>query len=124
MQRFKKIIFFAIGWLSVGLAVLGVILPVLPTTPFLLVAVWAFSKSSPALAARIRNDRRFGPMISDWQDHGRIPIFGKIAAVVMMFGAAGYLWFYSGLPLWLVISVCIIMLGVAGYVVSRPSGQA
>lgn len=124
MLHFKKITFLVIGWVFVGLAILGVVLPVLPTTPMLIVAVWAFSKSSPTLAARIRNDRRFGPLVRDWQDYGRIPIYGKIAAVVMMFGAGGYLWFYSKLALWLVISVSVAMFGVAGYVVSRPNGKA
>jgi uncharacterized membrane protein YbaN (DUF454 family) len=60
------------------LAVAGIILPILPTTPILLVAVWAFGKPSPEVAQRIRNHRVPGPPVRDWQDHGVISTNAKL----------------------------------------------
>ena len=96
-------------------------MPVLPTTPFLLVAVWAFSRSSPELAAKIRNHPRFGPFIRNWQDHGVIPVYAKILAVLMMTGASIYLVAYSPAPAWVGWPSAVAMAAVGIYVVIRPS---
>lgn len=116
-----RLFYLMVGWLSVGLGVIGIILPVLPTTPFLLVAVWAFSKSSPELAARLRNDPRVGHYIRDWQDHGVIPVAGKVMATVMMSVMGIYLAGFSVLPGWAALGACAVMIGVGAYVLSRPS---
>ena len=104
-----------------GLGGLGIIMPLFPTTPFLLVAVWAFSKSSPELAERIRNHRIAGKYVRDWQDNGVIPLGAKIVAVVMMAAMLAYLQFYAGAPGWAVIAAAIALTGIAGFIVSRPS---
>ena len=116
-----RYIYLALGWFSVGLAIIGIILPVLPTVPFLLVAVWAFSKSSPVLAERIRNHKTFGPLVRDWQDHGAIPFKAKALAVFMMSCTGGYLLFYGHAPQWLAVSICVAMACVAIFIVSRPT---
>jgi uncharacterized protein len=120
-MQIKKLFFLAIGWLSVGLAILGIILPIMPTVPFLLVAIWAFSKSSPVLADRIRNHKTFGPSIRDWQDHKIIPLKAKVAAVVMMGTSGSYLWFWSKAPTWLSGSIVMGMLIVGIFILTRPS---
>jgi uncharacterized membrane protein YbaN (DUF454 family) len=120
-MNLKKLFFQAIGWFSVGLAILGIILPIMPTVPFLLVAVWAFSKSSPELAMRIRNHKTFGPPIRDWQDGGIIPLKGKAAAIIMMACSGSYLWFWSHAPTWFSGSIVAGMILVAGFVLTRPS---
>jgi uncharacterized protein len=120
-MKFKKYIYLAAGWFSVGLAIMGIILPILPTTPFLLVAVWAFSRSSPELAERIRNHKTFGPLVRDWQDAGVIPFKAKILAMAMMTGASVYLWFYSSAPGWVAVIAIASMMAIAIYILSRPS---
>ena len=117
----SRYIYLGIGWFCVGLGVVGIILPVLPTTPFLLVAVWAFSRSSPALAAKIRNHKTFGPLVRHWQDHGVIPLKAKLLAVLMMTGTSVYLLWFSNAPLWLSIVMNIVMAVVAVFVLTRPS---
>lgn len=107
--------------MCVGLGALGIIMPLLPTTPFLLLAVWAFSKSSPEMAEKIRNHRLAGPYIRDWQDEGVIPLGAKIIAMSMMSAMLGYLHFGSGAPAWAVIAAGLAMAGVAAYILSRPS---
>jgi uncharacterized membrane protein YbaN (DUF454 family) len=116
--------YLLLGWTCVVLGGIGVFLPVMPTTPFLIVAVWAFGKSSPALAARIRSHRIIGPYIRDWQDQGVIPLRAKVSAVVMMTAAALYLYFAGIVPVWLAVLTSITMLAVAAYIVSRPSSKA
>lgn len=116
----RRSIYLGVGWLSVGMAIAGVILPILPTTPMLLVAVWAFGKSSPELAERIRSHRVFGQPVRDWQDNGVISPKAKILALGIMTLMGGWLWAYSGLPIWLVVVVTGILAGAVIYVASRP----
>ncbi len=120
-MRIGKYIYLSIGWICVGLGGLGVIMPVLPTTPFLLVAVWAFSRSSPELAAKIRSHPTFGPIIRNWQDHGVIPVYAKVLAIAMMAGAGIYLIAYSPAPDWVAYLSAAVMATVGIYLVTRPS---
>lgn len=117
----RRLIYLGIGWLSLGLAVAGIILPILPTTPFLLVAVWAFGKSSPELAEKIRNHRVWGPPVRDWQDHGVISLKAKLLAITIMSGMGGWLWVYGSLPVWVTLLIIAIMVGAGIFVGSRPS---
>lgn len=66
-----RLVWRIIGLLSLGLAAIGTALPVVPTVPFLLVAAWAFTKSSPELREKIRNNPRYGPIVVAWQDRGK-----------------------------------------------------
>ena len=116
-----RLFYLALGWLSVALGIVGIILPILPTTPFLLVAVWAFSRSSPELAARLRNNPHAGPYIVAWQDYGVIPAKAKVLAMTMMTIMGGYLWGWSGLPLWASAGAIAVLVAVAAYILTRPS---
>jgi uncharacterized membrane protein YbaN (DUF454 family) len=116
----RRLIYLGIGWLSLGMAVAGIILPILPTTPILLVAVWAFGKSSPELAQRIRNHRVLGPPVRDWQDHGVISTNAKFLAILVMTFMGGWLWAYGNLPVWLILLIVAVMAGAGVFVGSRP----
>ncbi len=117
----RRLIYLGIGWLSLGMAVAGIILPILPTTPMLLVAVWAFGKSSPELAEKIRNHRVCGPPVRDWQDHGVISTKAKFLAISIMGLMGGWLWMFSSLPGWLTLLIIAVMVGAGVFVGSRPS---
>ena len=121
LATLRKPLLLGAGWLCVGIGMLGVILPLLPTTPFLLVAIWAFSKSSPELAERIRGHRIAGPYIRDWQDEGVIPVKAKMLAVSMMTGMLVYLAIWVDAPLWVSGVVAAVLAAVAAYIVTRPS---
>jgi len=107
--------------LSLGLAILGIALPVLPTTPLVILAAFCFSRSSPRLARWLENDPRFGPMIRDWRATGSIQPRHKAMAVGMMTAA-------FALSLWMrlpdhVLAIQIICLGgAAWFVLTRPDG--
>lgn len=79
-----RYVYLALGGLFVGLGVLGAFLPVLPTTPFLLVAVWAFSKSSRRLELWLLTHKRFGPRIVAWRENRVVPWPVKITAWTSM----------------------------------------
>ena len=103
------------------MAVAGIILPILPTTPMLLVAAWAFGKSSPELAEKIRNHRVFGPPVRDWQDHGVITLKAKVLAIAVMILMGTWIWIFGSLPAWLTLLIIAVMVGAGVFVGSRPS---
>lgn len=70
------------GVFFVGLAILGVALPILPTTPFLLVAAGCFAKSSPTMQKKLLANKTFGPLIHDWQKYRSIPRKAKRIALL------------------------------------------
>lgn len=77
-------LFFAFGWLNVSLGLIGIVVPGMPTTVFLIVAVWAFSNSSERFRLWLWEHPRFGPSIRDWHEHKVIPYRVKIMATSMM----------------------------------------
>ncbi len=113
-------LYLCLGYGSLALGVVGIFLPVLPTTPFVLLAVWFFARSNPALAERLYSHPRFGHLLTTWRDQKAIPRRAKIYALSML--ALSY-----GLILWLSESdvmpyiLAAIMGGVALYIATRPS---
>lgn len=75
-----RIVWLVLGALSLALGGIGVFLPLLPTTPFVLLAAFFFGRSSPALHRYLAEHPTFGPAIRDWRDHRAISRRGKIAA--------------------------------------------
>ena len=81
-SKTKKWLLKVTGLIFVGLAILGVVLPILPTTPFLLVAATCFAKSSPRLQKKLLANKTFGPLIHEWQQHRSIPRKAKRVALL------------------------------------------
>ena len=107
------------GILSVGLALVGTVLPVMPTVPFLIVAAYAFDRSSPRFHARLMAHPVFGPQIGNWRRHGAIARNVKIVATVSMAAGLAVTFFILPRPFWLV--QLAVISAVALYVVSRPA---
>ncbi|WP_238383557.1 YbaN family protein [Colwellia psychrerythraea] len=80
----KVLILKVTGIFFVALAILGVVLPILPTTPFLLVAAACFAKSSPTMQRKLLANKTFGPLIHDWQKYRSIPRKAKRIALLTM----------------------------------------
>ena len=116
----KRTILISLGWLCVGLGFVGVFVPGIPTTIFLIIALWAFTKSSKKLRHWLLNHKRFGPILNNWQQHKVVPRRAKILMVVLM-SLAVVLFYYSLQNLYLTIGLIIILVLVAVYVISLPS---
>ena len=112
---------FAFGWLNIGLGTVGIFIPGLPTTVFLLIALWAFSKSSERFHLWLWNHPRFGKSLQNWHQHRVIPLKAKIMAVSMMSLSYFYLSFFVAESGLIPLIMSAIMGPSALYVVTRNS---
>ena len=94
-HRSVRYALLAIGWLSVLLGVIGIFVPVLPTTPFLLLAAACFVRSSRRFYLWLVNHKHLGPWIRDYLEGNGIPLKGKVYAI-------GLMWLSIGLSCYLV----------------------
>ncbi len=110
--------------LGIGFVVLGFIgafLPVLPTTPFMILAAACFARSSPRLENWLLQHRRFGPLLRNWRERGAIPLKAKLMALGGMALGFALFWFGGHPGPWLTAAVALLMLTGLAYVFSRPS---
>lgn len=117
----KAYVYLAVGWLFVVIGGIGVLLPVIPTTPFLLISVWAFSKSSPRLMHWLYSHRYYGPYLIAWNKYHVIPLQAKFLAVLLM--GTSWVWYTFYLAESWVIPAIIaaIEIAVLSYILTRPS---
>lgn len=108
-SKAKKILLKITGLAFVGLAIVGVILPILPTTPFLLVAAACFAKSSPRMQKKLLANKIFGPLINEWQQHRCIPRKAKrVALLTMIFSVVWSAYLLQNFMLTVLVFVLII----------------
>ena len=79
-----RLLFILLGGLFLGLGVIGILLPILPTTPFVLVAALCFAKGSKRCHQWLLKHRVFGKILRDWQHNRAVPLAGKILSLSMM----------------------------------------
>ena len=115
-----RLVWFVVGLLMVLLAGLGVVLPLLPTTPFVLVAAFAFARSSRRWSTWLHTHPVFGPLIHNWQQHGAISRRAKILGVGSMAAVLVLSLALQVHPLVLGIQV-VVLSASAAFVLSRPS---
>ena len=110
-----------LGWASIGLGIVGIFLPGLPTTVFLLIALWAFSKSSLRFHTWLWNHPRFGPPVRDWHNHQVIPLKAKLLAVMMMSVSLIYIAAFVAEDWQLPLFMVLILSPIGIYIVTRAS---
>jgi uncharacterized membrane protein YbaN (DUF454 family) len=114
-----RIVFLLIGFTSLFLGIVGIFLPLLPTTPFILLAAACFAKASPRFHDWIVNHPTWGPMISNWKNQGAIAPRAKISASVMISLSILTIWLV--VPLMAVkIGTTLFLTGIVMFIVSRP----
>ncbi len=116
-----KLLYIFLGWIFFLLGVIGIFLPLLPTTPFLLLAGFCFSKGSKKFHAWLINHKYFGPPINDWKSQGVIRIQHKCLATLMLTISAVFIFPKQQIPLIGKISFAVIACGVLLFIWSRPS---
>ena len=114
----RKILFLIAGLLAVALALLGIILPLLPATPWAIVAAFCFAKANPKWEKKLLDHPQFGPLIIAWRERQAIPRLAKWASVIMMAFSAVTCWIQLPLLWALAISALLLLIGL--WIWTRP----
>lgn len=115
-----RAVWIVLGLLALGLGALGVVLPLLPTTPFVLLAAFAFARSSERLHAWLLRHKVFGPLIQNWNENGSISRRAKIVSAISMAGVFLISVALNAKPIVLIIQA-IVLSASAAFVLSRPA---
>jgi len=115
-----RFIWLLAGLAAVAIGAVGVVLPLLPTTPFLLVAAFAFARSSDRLNSWLREHRAFGPLIDNWHRDGSIGRETKRTAIIVIFVTPVITWLLDA-PLWVLVCQIVVLAGAAIFILTRPS---
>jgi uncharacterized membrane protein YbaN (DUF454 family) len=97
---YRRRLYYAAGMVFLSIGFLGIILPVLPTTPFLLLASYCFARSSPKLEAWLRRTPYFGPLIRDWEVHRGVRPRVKASAIAIVVLVIYITVVFSNAPVW------------------------
>lgn len=119
MSQARRIAYLTIAGISFALGVIGAFLPLLPTTCFMLVAVWAASRGSPRFAGWIREHPRFGSTVRAWEAERAIPRHAKWLAGAMLLVSMLLLAFTVG-ALWLKLALIGGLMLVGAWILTRP----
>jgi uncharacterized membrane protein YbaN (DUF454 family) len=129
-SRIPKPLLLGLGWLCVGLGFTGVFIPGLPTTIFLLIAIWCFYRSSERAHRWLLSHHILGPYIRDVVSGKGMPVRAKVTAIVIMWAACGSsaLFFVSVIWIKVVILACAVagtvaVLRVPSRIVDAPEPQ-
>lgn len=114
----RRLLYLGLGFASVALGALGVVLPLLPTVPFMLLAAFFFARSSPRLEAWIVGHQRFGPHVRAWRERGAISRAGKRAAFVAFAISAALGLAFLPFP-WLLAPLAAALIG-GSWIATRP----
>ena len=108
-----------LAYASLGLGIVGIVVPGLPTVPFVLLSAFAAARGSQRLPAWLLAHRQFGPMIRDWQAHGAVSRRAKWLAVSMMAACAAIM-FLTAPKWWMAATGTGFMTVVAVWLWARP----
>jgi uncharacterized membrane protein YbaN (DUF454 family) len=111
---------FGFGVLFVVLGVVGVFVPLWPTTPFLIVAGWCFFRSSPKAYQWLRARPYLGPALVDWETKGAIAVPIKLLALTTIVFSLGLMWYMVDI-LWLRLSITLCLAAASVFILTRPS---
>lgn len=115
-----KALWLSLGLLAAAFGVAGIVLPLVPATPFLLLAAFAFARSSPRLHRWLVTHPRLGRPIDDWRRHRAISRRTKVVALILM-AASPVVSVAAGVSEWMVLAQAVALAAAAAFVFSRPS---
>ena len=112
------------GWLFFALGIIGILLPVMPTAPFILLAAGCWARSSRRFHFWLINHKYFGKFVRDWENNHAVPLYAKYIATIMMAISTTMLFFQLPADMiwvaWLIATVCS---GVAIYLFRLPNAK-
>jgi uncharacterized membrane protein YbaN (DUF454 family) len=119
-RHFRRTLWAIAGGIALLLGLIGIPLPLLPTTPFLLLAAFCFSQSSEKLHNWLMTHPKLSPPIKNWQRHGAISYKAKFMAAISM-GAALLISYLLDVPLYIILLQIVVLICVCAFLFSRPS---
>lgn len=120
-RSLKKPLLITLGSISLILAVIGIFLPLLPTTPFLIVSAWCFKNGSDKLHQWLMRQPKLGPAIREWENERVIRPRAKFLACLLITLSIGYVIAFKPLELWLKAVLGVFALSIMGFIVTRRS---
>ncbi len=119
-NKVTKVVLIVIGWISIALGVIGIVLPLLPTTPFILLAAACFAKSSKKFHSWLINHPLFGPIINNFQNGQGIPRHVKIKVILFIWLTLSISMYF--LPyLWVRLVIFIMGVGLTTFLWRIPA---
>ncbi|ART61975.1 YbaN family protein [Kushneria marisflavi] len=121
----KRALWITLAALCFGIGVVGIFLPLLPATDFMLLSVICASRGSKRFERWIRRNRFAGPLIRAWEEERAIPLPAKVVSIGMMFFSAWVIWIHTGFN-WVFWVLLMVLILVGTFVATRPlpSGNA
>jgi uncharacterized membrane protein YbaN (DUF454 family) len=116
-----RALFLTGGTVCVALGFVGLFVPVLPTTPFMLLAAACYARASPRLYDWLLANRTFGPLIYEWRKHRSIPYRTKIGAIALMGSTLAVSIVLFVEPLWLKLALALVGVALAVWLYRLPS---
>jgi len=114
-----QFLWLLVGLTAVAIGAVGVVLPLLPTTPFLLIAAFAFARSSTRLHRWLLEHRSFGPLIGNWHRDGSIDRKVKRTAIIVICMTPVITWLLAA-PLWIIACQIVVLSAAAIFILTRP----
>lgn len=115
-------LFLVLGWLFFALGIIGILLPVMPTAPFILLAAGCWARSSRRFHFWLTNHKYFGKFVRDWENNHAVPLYAKYLASIML--AISTVMLFYRLPadmLWIAWIVAAVGSGVIVYLFRLPN---
>ncbi|MGZ9031801.1 MAG: YbaN family protein [Burkholderiaceae bacterium] len=128
-SRVVRLLFTLAGAIALGVGIIGIFLPLLPTTPFVLLAAACFARGSESFHQWLLANRTFGPMVREWEGHRSIPYRTKITAIILMSLTMAVSITFFVRPVWLKVVLALLGSGLAVWMYripsrDRPAGRA
>jgi hypothetical protein len=120
LDRARQAGYLGLGFLMLGLGLVGAVLPVMPTTVFIILAAFFFGRSSPRVETWLLDHPRFGETLRAWREEGAIPTRVKFTALAGMAAGYGVFLAFAHPGPGAMIAVAAFMLAGVAYVLSRP----
>lgn len=118
-----RLMLAVLGWISLGLGVVTLFVPLFPTTIFLLLALWALSQSSSPGYRWLREHPKLGPSMREWDEHGVIAPRAKMLAIAGLASSGGMVGFFATGHWAMPMIAGIMLFAVAIYIATRPSNR-
>jgi len=119
LTRAARLTWLIVGLLALALGAIGIALPLLPTTPFILLAAFAFAQSSEKLHQWLLDHNVFGPLIDNWRRHGAISRRAKVISVVSMVAVLA-ISVAMALPMVVIVTQLVVLGAAALFILTRP----